>query len=260
MQTPALAAFLKETGKVVHFLNTIAVGLSSVETGVAVRPSGLDVSWNPSNRQSSGRQARAFTQRATIVFVAEEFCEYVLCISKSPACSEQLVHLKQDRASRVTSLNKHFSLDEDYSFLGPLLLVHWRNRIVHPRRSNAGLTRPQRSSFIHDSEIVKAKYKNLDPAITLAHFDENRPSLKDVSSLVSMTINYVKGIEARIPEPTSRDEVIAWLISLGLAEKLDRVKRESQAKGKRRVGEQTFLNTHFPAIAEHYFRFCFEEA
>ncbi len=84
MKTPAYKPFINEVGKTVHHLNTIAVGLSGVEAGSCVKPEGLDISWNPSSLKDSSRDARLFTLKATIVFVAEELCTYESKIISSP--------------------------------------------------------------------------------------------------------------------------------------------------------------------------------
>jgi hypothetical protein len=249
MQTPSLRRFLSETGKIVHHLNTIAVGLATVESGAATKPSGLDVRWSPANIGASSRQARAFAVRASIVFVAEVLGAYVGELIGSPAGKGSSV--AKERDSKLKDLNDWFTLPRDHVFLGATLLVHWRNRIVH-RRSNAALTAAQRSELIAASADLASQYKNLDPIKLLRDFQENTPTLKDVSSLIAMTITLARRIEKRIPEPANDGEVQAWLAHFKLTEDLDRVRRVATGKGKLREGVSAFLRTYFPDIEPAY--------
>ncbi len=259
MQTPEFRQFLDEVGKVVHHLNTIVVGLAAVETGLATKPDSLDVSWSPADPRSSGRQARAFTLRATLVMVAEELGAFVEGTASSPACPGLQYPPKADRAVKLTAIKDFLSIEEDHLFLGPLLLVHWRNRIIH-RASKANLSKAQRAKLVSESALVKEKYKNLDPNLLLEHFDKSTPTLKDVSSLVAMTINFVKCIQSKVIAPNSRESVLQWIAHFGLAEELDRVKRVATAKGKPDEGISHFLNSHEPSLAEAYTRHCADEA
>jgi hypothetical protein len=251
MQTPALRQYLDEVGKVVHHLNSIAVGLAAVETGVAVKPAGLDVSWHPADVVASGRQARAFALRATIVMVAELLGSYIADVAKSPGCKNLAFPAKGERELKLEAIKDYFSISGDELFLGPLLLIHWRNRIIH-RKSNAGLSKSERARFVACSGVLGHSYKNLDPSLLLNHFDTNSPTLKDTSSLVAMTINFAKMVDAAIPEPSSKEEVLEWIDFLGLGQELDRARRISIAKDKLEVGLSTFLNTHCSFLTGPY--------
>jgi hypothetical protein len=254
MKTPELKLFLKQVGKVVHFLNTVVVGLSAVESGDVTKPDAIDISWHPANVVASSRQARAFVMRSTLVMVAEELGNYISRTILSPACLGITCH-GDSRSDKLDALRTYFSLKEDHLFLGPLLVVHWRNRIIHSN-SKANLTKSQRTILIEESPLIKGKYKNLDPILLLDHFDKNTPTLKDVSSLVAMTINFVKSIDQAIPEPASKSEVMKWIKHLDLESELDRVKRVSKNKGKLKQGVEVFLDTYFPSLKKAYFQYC----
>jgi hypothetical protein len=251
MITPALQSFLDQTGKIVHHLNTIAVGLSAVETSVAKKPDGLDISWNPHDVVASGRQARAYALRATIVTVAEEIGSFISGLSKYPGVMLDL-STKKERWEKFAAVKDRFSLAENHLYLGPLLVIHWRNRIIH-RSSNAGLTKAQRDAFIQESQFVQDNYKNLDPSLVLRHFERNSPTLKDVSSLIAMSINCAKSVSDLIQSPTSAEEVKNWIECLSLTRDLDRVRRVGASKGKERQSVAAFLTTHCPSLLEPYF-------
>ncbi|MBW4482801.1 MAG: hypothetical protein KME14_09690 [Tildeniella torsiva UHER 1998/13D] len=259
MQTPALDRFLKQVGKVVHHLNTTVVGLSAVEAGTATKPIKLDISWQPSNVIASSRQARAFIMQATLVTVAEELVAYVVDLAFSPACSGLTFSSDANRANKFKALREYCHLEENHLSLGPLLVIHWRNKIIH-RKSQAGLTKGQREILISESDVVKNNYKNLDPVLLLQHFDVNTPTLKDVSSLVAITINFVKIVDRSLPEPASKSEVLEWLEYLDLTTNLERVERVSRAKGKLDQGITNFLMTHCPYLKDSYFQYVYDES
>lgn len=254
MKTLESKLFLKQVGKVVHYLNTIVVGLSAVESGNVNKPDAIDISWHPADVVASSRQARAFVMRSTLVTVAEELSNYVSSIILLLACLG-ITCQGDSRSDKLDALRTYFSLKEDHLFLGPLLVIHWRNRIVHAN-SKANLTKSQRTILIEESPLVKDKYKNLDPILLLEHFDKNTPTLKDVSSLVAMTMNFVRSIDQAIPTPTSKSDVMKWIKHLGLERELDRVKRVSKNKGKVKQGVEVFFDTHCPSLKEVYFQYC----
>jgi hypothetical protein len=258
MQTPALRQFLHEVGKVVHHLNSIAVGLSAVEQGLATKPAGLDISWHPADPVASGRQARSFALRSTIVMVSELLGEYIAQVARFPSCKDLVLPPKGERYQNLEVVKNFFSISEVELFLDPLLLVHWRNRIIH-RKSNAGLTSAQRDQFISCKDVLFRSYKNLDPSLLLNHFDSNSPTLKDTSSLVAMTINFVKSVDGFIREPSSEEEVMEWIALLGIEDQLDRVKRVSSSKGKLEIGLRSFLDTHCPNLTAPYFAHVVDE-
>lgn len=253
MKTPAYTPFIKSVGKTVHHLNTIAVGLAGVESGDCTKPGKLDVSWNPIDLRASSRDARSFTLESTIVFVAEELCEYNSKIINSPNVGE--VSLKSsERSIKHEALSKHLSITPIELSLGPLLLIHWRNRIIH-KKSKASLTGTQKKEFTNVSETVREGYKNLCINRLLNDFDRKRPTIKDVSSLIAMTINYVKLVEKLIPEPSSIDDFICWLNQLDLYEQFERAKRVSANKPKPEQAMQNFILTNCPELLDCYVRY-----
>jgi hypothetical protein len=252
MQTPALRQFLDEVGKVVHHLNSIAVGLSAVERGLATKPMELDISWHPADLIASGRQARSFALRSTIVMVSELLGEYIAQVASFPSCKNLVLPPKGERDQKLEAVKNFFSISEPELFLGPLLIVHWRNRIIH-RKSNAGLTKSQRDQFVACKDVLLQSYKNLDPVQLLEHFNGNSPTLKDTSSLVAMTINFAKHVDGAVKMPSSKDEVMEWIEFLDIKNQLDRTKRVSGAKGKLEVGLRSFLDTHCPFLTDSYF-------
>ena len=118
MKTPAYRPFMKEVGKTVHHLNTIAVGLSGVETGACTKPPGLDISWSPADLKASSRDARLFTLKSTIVFIAEELSAYTLKIIGSPNIGEVTLPKDPNMHQRHEALCAHLKLTDNHLVLG----------------------------------------------------------------------------------------------------------------------------------------------
>lgn len=255
MPTPALQPFLDATGRIVHHLNAIVVGLSAVEEGNAVKPATMDISWSPLDPRTSGRQARAFALRSTLVFLSEELNAYVDQLTIFPSVGRPEGWNSNSKAERLTAVWRMLGLKDDFTLMGVTLVEHWRNRIIH-RKSKACLTEAQRKMFVDAKKEIGEGYKNLDPKQTLENFEKNTPTLKDVSSLTAMAIRYVKVLDHAVLEPKSADEVMSWLSALNLSDELDRVRRISSAKGKEEVGVATFIRTHCPELLDAYTSYC----
>lgn len=255
MKTPAYKPFINAVGKTVHHLNTIAVGLAGVESGACSKPSGLDVSWGPVDIRASSRDARLFTLKSTIVFVAEELSAYNSVIIGSPNVVGVKLPKTSSRSDKHQSLVEFFNINEAPLSLGPLLLIHWRNKIIH-RKSNAALTAAQIEMLKRFSEEVKANYKSLCVVKLLDDFERGLPTLKDVSSLVAMTINYVKRIESLIPEPQSKEDFENWLRHIDLFNAYERAQRVAASKPNPKGSVESFIRTNCPELFGAYQCFC----
>ena len=255
MKTPAYKPFIDSVGKTVHYLNTIAVGLFGVESGNCTKPEELNVSWNPSDIKHSSRDARQFTLKATIVFVAEELCAYNSQIIGSPNIGNIPLPKDADRSQKHLALTEHLKINDPALMLGPLLLIHWRNRIIH-KKSTAKLTSSQILNFKNANAEIKAKYKNLCTEKLLQDFEKGLPTLKDISSLIAMTINYVHAIEKLIPEPESKKDLENWLKNLGLFEQYERAQKVSLNKPDPSRYMANFFTTHCPNLLTAYKLFC----
>lgn len=255
MPTPALQHFLNSTGRVVHHLNTLVVGLSAVEVGAATKPTSMDITWAPSDPITSSRQARAFALRSTLVFLAEEINEYIDQITKYPGLKRPSDWSDKKKADRIVWVHQHLEIEADFLMVGAVLVAHWRNRAVH-NLSGSRLTDAQKRILISTSEVLGKEFKNLDPHRLLDDFEKNMPSLKDVSSLVAMTIRCVKRLDESIREPSSADDVKEWLDALDLSTQLDRVRRIAMSKGEASAGVETFLRTNCPELLEPYKYYC----
>jgi len=257
MKTPALTPFLESVGRVVHHLNTVVVGLSGVEQRLCTKPDSMDITWEPVDLVNSSRGARRFSLESAIVFVAEELSSYVKSAGGVLSVCDATYIPPSDRAQRFESFGSKLGIEDADLVLGPLLLTHWRNRIIH-RQSKAALNKSQRKEFLENSEMFRTKYKNLNPDLTLEHFVTRRPTLKDVSSLVAMTINAVKEMDARVPEPVNSEQVMAWLSHLQLTDDFERVKKTPAANKSKAI--ENFFTTHCPSLKPSFDKYCDESA
>jgi hypothetical protein len=251
MKTPAYKPFINAVGKTVHHLNTIAVGLAGVESGNCSKPLGLDVSWDPADIRASSRDARLFTLKSTIVFVAEEVCAYNSLIIGSPNIGNIKLPKKADRSDKHQSLAKHLNIEAAPLFLGPLLLIHWRNKIIH-KKSKASLAASQVETLKDASSEIKENYKNLCVLRLLNDFDRSLPTLKDVSSLIAMTINYVNLVENSIPEPQSKEDFEGWLKQIDLFSAYERAQRVAASKPNPKSTMESFIRTNCPELFDLY--------
>ena len=258
MSTPALKPFLDGVGRVVHHLNTIVVGLAGVEAGQCLKPDGVDISWDPKDLTTSSRSARRFALDSALVFVAEELSAYVHLVrglpgqAKDPTSSET-----EGRASRFSGLSSALLIEEPDLVNGPLLMIHWRNRLIH-KGSSAALTQKQRRAFLEASGLFAERYKNFCPEAALEHFESRRATLKDISSLTAMTINAVKRIDDALQEPGDREELLDWLDKFGLRTELNRVMRTPAANSQRAI--ENFFSTHCPSLKASYGRYGVSDA
>jgi hypothetical protein len=254
MQTPALKDFLEATGHLVHSLNTVVVGLSFIESGTAVKPVDMDITWSPKDRQVSSRQARSFVVKSSIIFLGEAINGYLTEATLYPSVGRSPEWSTKTRAERIEVMRKHFNQDESVESIGCMLVAHWRNRLIHSA-SKASLTDQQRSNFLAASDDLAARYKNLDPARVLENFSKGRPTLKDASSLTAMGINWIRSIDQLIPEPNSADDLKQWLTAASLFEHFDTMRRVSAAKGKGDAGMAAFISTHCPHLHNAFERY-----
>ena len=218
---------LRDIGKAVFELNTAVVGLDAVENGYE-KPKNLDISWAPRDQKIAARESRRFILESVMVRVSEVINQFVTTVSKLPRFKD----VQKDSGSD-TSVSKEISMiattaldDDDYLVPGVVLLVHWRNRIVHPN-SNAKLTYQQRKILLKYKKIIAERYKGLDISELLNHFENQRPTLKDVSSMISMTINLARKIDLTLQQDLTKAELDAWLDHYQLIPMLERVKAET---------------------------------
>jgi hypothetical protein len=237
-----------------HHLHTVVVGLSSVETGIATKPEDLDITWTASDKVGSAREARRFVLRATLIFVAEELTEYATKVFNYRALITPGMVLPQEKADRIRALAAPDSIDPDYLSVAPLIVIHWRNRIVH-RNSRARLTSAERQRVLSQSDSARESYKGVDVDRLLKDFETDQPTLKNVTVLLAMCIKFVRQVDSKIPRPNTPEAVRLWLEAENLLADVLRIEKESTNGGSTdpRQRSKQYLLTNAPGLAELYY-------
>lgn len=234
-------------------MHTTVDGLSAVEKGIATKPINLDITWRANDLVGSAREARRFILRATLIFVSEELKEYATSILRYQKPNDAL---PEGGADRIKALSGFEQVVPDYLRIAPLVISHWRNRIVH-RTSNANLTKTERNVFSYNKEAMYDVFKHVDVLRLLNDFDRDMPTLKDVTVLLAMSINFVRQIDSRLSAPTNAEEVKRWLVAENLFADVSRIEKEAAKGGNPdpRKRAKQFLNTNASCLADPYYTF-----
>lgn len=244
--------FLREVGESVANLNTVVVGLDAVELGHK-KPINLDISWSPADQKTAARKARRFVLESVLIRVSESVSQYIFGVSLLP--SSKSIREKWEKckrvgnAQRLQDISRLFLGTECYLVSGSCLLIHWRNRIVHSK-SSANLTNRQLKALRNNEELIRDKYSNLDVSKLLLDFENKKPTLKDVSSLISMTINLVRSIDSKIGQ-ISKSDLDLFLDYYDLRNKIQRIERETSPMKLANSIERLF-RTEAPELVDVY--------
>ena len=215
MESIELKKFLKEVGESVHSMNTIAVALSYLpDKGKIEIPKGLDVSWKPKDIKNSKFKSRNYAERSSYVYSAESLFEYLEGISKNPFFSYPYINFNGDekKALKVFKfLSSIPDIDKEMAILCELL-CHWRNRIVHMNISNASISSIKKDYLKEKKDIIYKKYHHFDIKQALQNFNNKRITLKDASTLITISIKCVRTVDKYffhgISEGTSTNKLI----------------------------------------------------
>jgi hypothetical protein len=237
MATTYLDVFLEKSGYAVHEINTIIVGLSSIEDQTFTKPSNLTISWSTNDPKASARKARQFALKSAIIFIDDALAVYLKgikdCVDdsilasilsrKNPFYNEDLKneinidlrkllkkleerkngkekdkkYIDLDSADRIRCLPYFFQFPNNYWIPTVILLICWRNRIAHST-SMSQLTQVEVEILKEYAEEISSKYAKIDIGLTIRNFNAGIITLKDFTTFISMTINLVKFIDKSI--------------------------------------------------------------
>jgi hypothetical protein len=250
----ALAQFMRDVGEAVANLNTVAVGLDAVEKGHK-KPDALNISWNPDDRIAAARKARKFVLESVLVHVSEAINQLVTALSKLPRFSKVRESwgakgADDSAAGKLTAIATEILGEGEFLVSGSALLIHWRNRIVH-ENSRAKLSHKLKMLLHENEEDILRRYDNLSIDCLLCHFENGRPTLKDVTTLISMTIGLAWRMDAKVHEYFDADDLQAWLDHYGISPLLKKV--SSETKPEKRVSAiRNVFRTHAPQLLKSY--------
>lgn len=199
MESVGLSKFLDSIGNSVHAINTICIGLNEIEIGNFNKPDSLTISWTSSDKKASARKSRALAIRAILIYVKEAFQEYMKYVKNHPALDrkQKKAFEKQGLAESFEEFSKNICFPHEYWVPCVLLIIHWRNRIVH-HNSNADLKYHQKKILLQQKEDLKANHANINIERTLDDFQNRKITLKDFSTLVAITIQTVRHIDKEL--------------------------------------------------------------
>ena len=255
IESPPLARFLSSLGKVQHHLHTVVVGLSAVEKKTAAKPDDLEIAWRADDAVGSAREARRFVLRAALIFVAEELNEYAKGVLSYRTLVGGKSSVPQDRAERIRALVDPDEVEPTYLTVAPLIVSHWRNRIVH-RASNSRLDKSEGRRLLENKQLIYDSYKRIDVTKLLQDFELDRPTLKEVTVLLAMSINFVRKVDSTLPYPTSAADVRRWLKVENHLDQILELEEASTSGGQKdpRKRGKNYLITKSPRLADVYYR------
>lgn len=248
MKTKYLNQFLKNVGDTVHNLNSICVGLNGVKHGYCNKPADMIISWTPTDLGISAHKARIYAQKTALVFAVEAFysyCEnmkYLLLTDKELESDFKKTDKNPEKYSFL--LKKYSNEIENYRRAALILTIHWRNKIIH-MNSNAKLLSDDRAKLSAAKDIIAEFYSGLNINSTISHFETNDPTLKDVSSLVAMTIYLARRLdEIAIKSIVSAEALHRWITRSEIGEEFSKIAKTPSSETKTRKISY-FLNIHF---------------
>ncbi|MER8972613.1 MULTISPECIES: hypothetical protein [unclassified Mesorhizobium] len=247
-----LRELLVAVGETVANLNTAVVGLDAVERGHE-KPETLNISWNPQDRVAAARKSRRFVLEAILVRVAEALSEFVSAMAQLPRFSSarSTWNSKTTRAEKLADLATEALGSESYLVAGAALLIHWRNRVVHPR-SRASLTPQQVGNLRSASGEIDSSFAGLSVDRLLNDFETGRPTLKDISSLIAMSIRMAREMDKAV-NFLSNNELDSLLEYYGLKARILEIEAQTTLS-KCHASTLRMLQSTAPGLMEAYRR------
>lgn len=252
--SPALKRLLDDIGKASFYLNTIVVGLDAVEHGHK-KPASLDIMWEPADPKLAARMARHFAVEAFMVRASEALSTFIKAYAALPRFTSIKAKWTKDTglAEKVDDLGSTLIGRSDYLISAAVVLILWRNRIVH--NGSFSLSQKHEKILKDRSKEIHASYRNLDISLLLNHARDSRPTLKDVSCLIAMTINLARMMDDSVYASLGKDDVVAWIYHFKLDSMIKKVVRET-APERVEASISRILKTNAPRLESDFKRFC----
>lgn len=293
MESPFLIDFLKSVGDSVHSINTIVVGLSTIESGNYKKPEDLTITWKTSDNAFSARRARVYALKSALIYVDDSLANYLKGIrvlidnkilqtiltrfnpqfdpdlestfkakypstfrlfddkNKKATSPEEKDKLYKHLSSvdRILALNEFFNFEKEYWYPCIVMMIKWRNKVVH-QISTGQLSREEINILNQNSVDIKDKHANIDIERTIDHFNKNEITLKDITTLIAITIRYARSIDEQIFQSVDRIEIVeSYVTRKKLIEKYNSIANlENESIRKRKFGN--FITTNVSPLSE----------
>jgi hypothetical protein len=210
-QSPAMIAFRRSAGDANRLLNTLLVGLETLEHSTPVKPGDLVVAWSKPNTGAEWLETRNFALRGTMVALVDALDRYLCIISRiegltAPELDDPLNGRKGPRddrrptlSERVAALCSHYSGAVHPAYvLAVTLLVAWRNQFAHFEHKG-GLSRTERLQLLTHAVFFQTNFGGADIRRALERYDAREPpTLGDLSTLIAASQRLVKDIDEHL--------------------------------------------------------------
>tara|TARA_R110002167_G_scaffold364017_1_gene585183 strand:+ start:129 stop:932 length:804 start_codon:yes stop_codon:yes gene_type:complete len=253
MESEGLKQFLKIVGDAVYNLNTICVGLEGVSSGSITKAEDLTITWTTKDPKRTAMSARRFAIRSSLVFVEEALSDYIDFLSK---CANQTQKIKnacdtEGAVERVSKLSKNTGGQEEYWLPFVILMIRWRNKVVH--NSTTNFSPIHRKTILNNSSLIKERHAAINVEETLNNFDHKKITLKDFSTMMAITIRFIRHIDSELKPTVAdvdslRNQIIERELD-GVYKRVIGVNGEKKQKSKFRA----FINSNFTSIGDAEF-------
>lgn len=249
MESLELKKFMIDVGNSVHSMNTIAVALSLLPDDNVATPASLNISWNPKNLEYSKILARNYAERSSYVYAAESLFEYLRTISKNALWNypDQNFQGDEKKAIKVYKFLKVIpGVSETMAILCELL-SHWRNRIVHLNTSNASISSSKRNHLIEERNNIYDNFYHFDIIEALTHYDKKKITLKDTSTLITISIKSARLVDEYFFKGVSKKEIENIEIELLKDKSFQKIIAQNESKKKTRQITK-WININYPYL------------
>jgi hypothetical protein len=205
LESPARRSFKRAAGHENHFLITIHVGLSAVQTGIAKLPTGMRVGWDPRDCETSAERSRGFANKAALAWTIDTLEAYLDFLRVEPDFASQeireglrgAIEREEGIAGKIRAAAKDTGQGETPEAVLAEIGVAWRNRLVH-----------QKASSKAKRDLVAAARRNADHYLEVysgMHIDELieradarpavPPTLKEVTAIIRAIQKLVEKVD-----------------------------------------------------------------
>lgn len=248
MESEGLKIFLNSVGNAVYSLNTICVGLNALSKGDVEKPDDLTIRWDTNNPKRASINARSFAVRSALVFVEEALLEYFRYLADCPDQPPKIVAAvkAEGAAKKVEELSAQVRGLESYWMPMVVLLVRWRNQVVH--NSKTSLSPSMRITLLENADEIKKKHAAIDIAQSLSNLDTQKITLKDFTTIISVTIRYVRHLDKELnPYIISIDSLRNHIVARELVADYKNV-LGANGEDKQKKKFDNFIRSNFPSL------------
>ncbi len=133
-----------------------------------------------------------------------------------------------------------------------VLLCHWRNRIVHGTVSNARLSKSQIDLLTKKNDEMYNYFHHFSPLMALDNFENNKVTLKDVSTLSTIVIKCCKAVDEHYLKGISSMDSSTICHNLQSSNKEFKQIYTQPESDKRKRQIQTWINMYYPYLSSQF--------